>query len=252
MRLEVNGLAVRFGGLRALDDVSFRAEQHHVTGVIGPNGAGKSTLLNALTGWVRAAQGTATVGGTTLFGLQPHEVIGLGVVRSFQNLQLFDGLSVRENLAIGRHHRLRAGLIAGVVGLRSHRRDEAELRIAVDVVAERLGLAAILDRTVSDLPYGHRKKIEIARALIAEPRLLLLDEPAAGLDAHEIELLAATLCELRSDGLTIVLVEHEMGLVMALCDEIVVLDFGRVIATGSPAEIRANQTVRDAYLGSPT
>lgn len=249
MRLDVANLSVQFGGLRALDDVSFTAAEHRVTGIIGPNGAGKSTLLNALTGWVTRHTGTASVDGNSLLGLHPNEIIPLGVVRSFQNLQLFDSLSVRENLAIGRHHRLQSGLVGAVLRSAAQRAEEAALADVIEDVARRVAISDVLDRRVVDLPYGNRKQTEIARALIAEPRLLLLDEPAAGLDAAEVEVLARTLRDLRDGGMTIVLIEHDMSLVMSLCDDLVVLDFGRVIANGTPDEVRSMQRVRDAYLG---
>lgn len=250
--LSVDDLSVRFGGLDALAGVTFTADGGQITGVIGPNGAGKSTLLNALTGWVRPLGGTAMVDGQQLIGRAPHDIVGLGVVRTFQNLELFDGLTVAENLAIGGQTHLRSSLLASVTGRRSCRDEERRLRDRISAVADRLDIASILDRAVVDLPFGYRKQVEVARALMVEPSVLLLDEPAAGLDTHEIDVLADTLGELRRDGLTIMLVEHEMGLVMSLCDQLVVVDFGRVIATGPPSTVRDDPVVREAYLGSTT
>lgn len=249
MTLVVESLGVRFGGLDALADVSFRADAGEVLGVIGPNGAGKSTLLNALTGFARPHTGTVLLDGESMLGRRPHTIAGRGVVRTFQNLELFDHLTVAENLEIGGQLHRRSGALASILRLRRAAADEAELQGRVERVAERLGITAVLGRRAADLPYGYRKQIEVARALMAEPRVLLLDEPAAGLDTGEIAVLAEITSGLRDDGICVIVIEHDMGFVMAQCDRIVVLDFGRLISAGTPAEVRLDRAVQEAYLG---
>lgn len=247
--LELKGVSKSFGGVRALHQVTCRAETGQITGLIGPNGAGKSTLLSCMSGWLRPDEGEIRFNHTTLIGATPQEVAEMGVIRTFQNLQLFDQLSVAENLAVGAWRLGRSGLPGGVLGTKRARTEQRDVRTAVEEVAFRLGIEAVLPTIVNSLPYGTRKKVELARALMANPRLLLLDEPAAGLDDHERGALGDILSDLSRD-VTVVLVEHAIELVLRLSSQVVVLDFGAVVATGEPSEIRTHPRVVEAYLGA--
>ncbi|MFP3907428.1 MAG: ABC transporter ATP-binding protein [Acidimicrobiales bacterium] len=249
--LDVDGVTKSFGGVRALVDVSFRAERGQVTGLIGPNGAGKSTLLSCLSGWLRPDSGSVRFDGVELVGASPQELARAGVIRSFQNLQLFDALTVEENLAIGSWRLGRTGLPGALVGSRRSRNERELVATAVEEVAGRLGITAVLGTQAGALPYGTRKKVELARALMAEPELLLLDEPAAGLDDHERDELGAVVAEVAS-SVAVVLVEHAIELVLSLSANVVVLDFGAVIASGAPAAVRDHPRVVEAYLGAQT
>jgi branched-chain amino acid transport system ATP-binding protein len=247
-RLVIKGVSVTFGGLRALDDVSLSLGPGEVLGVIGPNGAGKTTLFNIVCGFVRPTSGAISYRGRELVRHRPHDLAGLGIARTLQGVGLWRGLTVVENVMTGAQARLRADLVSAVLGLRRSSREEADLRRkAIDLLGE-LRIAEYAQRYPPTLPYAVQKRVALARALLAEPTLLLLDEPASGLSSQEIEDLHELVLRLRG-RMAIMLVEHRMDFVISTCDRLVVLNFGRVIASGSPDEVRADPQVTTAYLG---
>jgi branched-chain amino acid transport system permease protein len=244
--LTVRGITKRFGGLAALRDVSLQVDRGEIRGLIGPNGAGKSTLLHIVSGFVAPTTGTFALDGQALTGRKGHEVATRGVARTFQHLALFGGMTVLENVMVGLHRQMRGPL----PWLDRGEDTETAGAEAARALLRRHGLDGVAGAEIDTLSVGQRKRVELVRALAARPRLLLLDEPAAGLAADEIKELIVSLRELRDrDGLTIVLVEHIMELVMSVCDRITVLSFGEVLAEGSPEHIRADAGVIDAYLG---
>jgi ABC-type branched-subunit amino acid transport system ATPase component len=247
-RLRVEGLSLYFGGLAALDDVSFTAGGG-ICGLIGPNGAGKTTLLNVVSGVLPPSRGRVWIDEQPTSGLAPHDLAALGVARTFQNVRLFGELSVLDNVRLAYHIHQHSTLFETALRLPRARREERESAAAARALLDRLGLARLAGAEASALAYGDQRRVEIARALALEPRLLLLDEPAAGLNGVESEQLGDFLRTLRAEGLTLLLVEHDMDLIMRVCDHIVVLSFGRKIAEGPPDAVRQDRRVIDAYLG---
>ncbi len=246
--LRVEGVTVRFGGLTALEDVSFAAADGEVVGVIGPNGAGKTTLFNAICGFVRPDAGSIAWDGTALERVRPSRLAGLGIARTLQALELFAGLTALENVMVGAARHARAGWASALLGLPRSDRDERRLRERAREALERAGAADVADRLPGTLPYPTQKRVALARALVSQPGLLLLDEPAGGLGSDDMEELGERIRAMRGE-MAVVLVEHHMDLVMSVCDRVVVLDFGRRICEGTPAEVQADQGVLDAYLG---
>jgi branched-chain amino acid transport system ATP-binding protein len=247
--LEVSDVSVRFGGLTALNAVSLSVAPRQVVGVIGPNGAGKTTLLNVLCGFIRPDKGQVLIDGRHHHNLRPHQLAGLGIARTLQGVGLFDRLSVIENVMIGADCRARAGFWSGLLGLPRSDRDERRLRQEAGEALARVGAGEVADARPGELPYGMRKRIALARALAARPKLLLLDEPASGLAERELSELGGLIRELAAET-SLVIVEHHMDLMMSVCDSLVVLDFGKVISRGSPQEIQADPAVTAAYLGA--
>lgn len=248
--LEVEGITKRFGGLVAVADVGFRVEEGQIFAVIGPNGAGKTTIFNMLTGMTDITSGSVKFTGRDLKGLPPHRITEFGISRTFQNIRLFGKMSVLDNVVVGFHCRTRTGFLGALLQTGAARREWDSTRRRARELLELFGLDMIRDEFASNLPYGQQRGLEIVRALAADPHLLCLDEPAAGLNIAETEVMMHQIRRLRDElGKTILLIEHDMKLVMGISDRIAVLDGGRKIAEGRPGEIQGNESVIEAYLG---
>jgi branched-chain amino acid transport system ATP-binding protein len=250
--LEFDGIELRFGGTRAIDGVSFDVQRGELFAIIGPNGAGKTSIFNCISGVYRPQAGAIRFLGEELLGDRPDRIAKRGIARTFQNIELFDNLTVVENLMLGRHQHLDYGVLEGMFYVGRARRTELANRRIVEDIVDFLEIAAHRKFPVGMLPYGVKKRVELGRALAMEPKLLLLDEPVAGMNAEETEDMARFILDIRSElDTAMILVEHDMGLVMDLADRVMVMDFGRRIALGGPKEVQADQAVIKAYLGEP-
>jgi branched-chain amino acid transport system ATP-binding protein len=247
--LEIDNLSKRFGGLQAVKDVSFAVEQGMIKAVIGPNGAGKTTLFNLVSGFLAPDAGSVTFDGRPLHGRGPHRVAEAGVSRTFQHIRLFGRMTALENVMVGRHVRSRSGFLAGMLSLPAARREDRAVREHALGVMEFLGIAGLAGAEATSLSYGQQRSVELARALAAEPRMLLLDEPAAGLNMRETADLAKLIVRVRDRGVTILIVEHDMSLVMNISDEIAVLSYGEKIADDRPLAVQKDPDVIRVYLG---
>ncbi len=249
--LSVRGLTKTFGGLLAVNAVDFEVPAQSIVSVIGPNGAGKTTFFNMITGIYEPDKGSIILDGRDVVGLRPDQVTAAGIARTFQNIRLFPSMTAEENILVGRHPRLKATYTDALLRTRRFRQDEADAREAAGILLDFVGLGRFAKELSTSLPYGNQRRLEIARALATNPKVILLDEPAAGMNPRETEDLKALIRRVRDDlGVTVVLIEHDMRLVMTLSEHITVLDYGTKIAEGLPREIRTNPRVMEAYLGS--
>ncbi len=248
--LKMENISLAFGGVKALNNISFDVREHEIRAIIGPNGAGKSSLLNVINGVYHPNEGTVTYKGNTRRQIRPHEAASQGIARTFQNIALFKGMTVLDNIMTGRTLKMHAGFLSQCLYFGSAQREELEHRGKVEEIIDFLQIESIRRTPVGRLAYGLQKRVELGRALAAEPELLLLDEPMAGMNVEEKQDMSRFILDVNDEfGTTIVLIEHDMGVVMDLSDRVVVLDYGRNIGDGTPDEVRGNQAVIDAYLG---
>jgi len=247
--LDISGVNKRFGGLQALTGVGIRIERGQIVGLIGPNGAGKTTFFNVITGLYQPDSGSFALAGKPYSPSAPHEVAKAGIARTFQNIRLFGEMSALENVMVGRHVRTKQGVFGAIFRHKAAREEEAAIRRRAQELLDFVGIGAYANRTAKFLSYGDQRRLEIARALATEPQLLALDEPAAGMNATEKLALRELLVKIKNEGRTVLLIEHDVKLMMGLCDRITVLEYGKQIAEGLPAEIQKNEAVIKAYLG---
>jgi branched-chain amino acid transport system ATP-binding protein len=247
--LELTDVSRQFGGLLALSDVNLAVPEGRIVGLIGPNGAGKTTLINIVSGLDHPTQGEIRFNGTSIKRMPPHRITGLGIARTYQNIRLFGDMTALQNLLIGQHGRGSASLLEAMIFWPRYLREERHLHDHAASLLERFGLGTLADTRAGNLPYGDQRRLEIARALATDPRLLLLDEPTAGMNPMETQALGEQIKRLRDQGLTVLVIEHDMSLIHQVCDEIYVLNFGQIIAHGAPDKIKNDPTVIEAYLG---
>ncbi len=247
--LDVTGVSKSFGGVQAVSDVSFRVEQGMIKAIIGPNGAGKTTLFNMVSGFVSPDRGAVRFDGQPIHGLPPHRIAACGIARTFQHIRLFAQMSALDNVLVGRHLRTRAGFLAGMLHLPWSRREQDEARARALELLDFLGIAALAEAEATSLAYGQQRAVELARALACDPQMVLLDEPAAGLNMRETADLARLIVRIRDRGVTVLLVEHDMSLVMGISDEVAVLSYGEKIADAAPSAVQKDPQVVKVYLG---